>query len=110
LTIVPANIDAGEDMRILTQRRARGTARPLQAGDRRAGLPTATRCARSWCRAGRSARPTPLRLSAQLSCGKGTVTVDAAAEPLGGFLPGVHLRAEAYAVLEPGVGANSAHG
>jgi Flp pilus assembly protein TadG len=38
-----------------------------------------------------------------------TVTVEVAAEPLGGLLPGVHLRAEAYAVLEPGVGASNAN-
>lgn len=37
-----------------------------------------------------------------------TVTVEVSAEPLSGMLPGVHLRGEAYAVLEPGVRADHA--
>lgn len=32
-----------------------------------------------------------------------TVRVEVTAEPAGGLLPGVHLRALAFAVLEPGV-------
>ena len=39
-----------------------------------------------------------------------TVVVEVVAEPLGGLLPGLHLRAEAYGVLEPGEGADSADG
>ncbi|GAA5164905.1 MULTISPECIES: TadE family type IV pilus minor pilin [Amycolatopsis] len=31
------------------------------------------------------------------------VVVEVAAEPIGGLLPGVHLRGRAYALLEPGV-------
>jgi hypothetical protein len=34
-----------------------------------------------------------------------TLEVEVLAEPAGGLLPGVHLRGEAFAVLEPGVGA-----
>jgi Flp pilus assembly protein TadG len=39
-----------------------------------------------------------------------TVTVEVFAEPLGGLLPGLELRAEAYGVLEPGEGAGSEEG
>jgi hypothetical protein len=35
-----------------------------------------------------------------------TIQVEVLAEPAGGLLPGVQLRGEAFAVLEPGVGAD----
>jgi len=48
----------------------------------------------------RSIAPSGSRLAVR---GEGdTVTVEVLAEPLGGMLPGLHLRAEAYGVLEPG--------
>jgi hypothetical protein len=34
-----------------------------------------------------------------------TIEVEVLAEPVTGLLPGVHLRGEAFTVLEPGVGA-----
>lgn len=35
-----------------------------------------------------------------------TIQVEVVAEPVGGLLPGVHLRAEAFAVREPGLAAD----
>jgi Flp pilus assembly protein TadG len=58
--------------------------------------------------AARNIAPHAARLTVR---GEGdTVTAEVFAEPLGGLLPGVHLRGEAYAVLEPGVGADRASG
>ena len=45
--------------------------------------------------------PPGARLSVEAGVGSVAVTVDA--EPAGGLLPGIHLHAEAYAALEPGV-------
>lgn len=50
----------------------------------------------------RSVAPAGARLTVQVD--GDTVRVEVAAEPAGGVLPGVHLRAKAFAVLEPGVG------
>lgn len=50
-------------------------------------------------------RIAPAGASWSVATGSGGITVTVRAEPVGGLLPGVSLRADAFAVPEPGVAA-----